>query len=148
VGINNCCSTKDYYAIDWSINAGYLVYAQSPSISTVQYAGWAQGGWADYGIMDVVAYPYGLVGLYAHLSNTTVWRGAHVDWSNYIGHSGCTGNCTGPHVHAAMYSGNVQYSTTYPGEPYGGQAQIPTPLTNLCGTVYNSLYQGEIVNIC
>ena len=37
--------------------------------------------------------------LYAHLSNVAVRDGDHVREGEWIGQAGCTGNCSGTHLH-------------------------------------------------
>ncbi len=75
--------------------------------------------------MVVLTYPYGLVGLYTHFNDTTVGVGANVNDANVVGHSGCTGCCGGPHVHVAMYSGNVQYDGGSTGQQAKAKALKP-----------------------
>lgn len=61
----------------------------------VIFAGWMGG----YGQLVVVAHSGGLSTLYAHQSEILVPEGARVSKGEVIGLVGCTGTCTGPHVH-------------------------------------------------
>lgn len=137
---------QDYYAIDWPLYAGNSIFAQGSNGGTVTHAGWTQGSFYGYGIWVVVSYGGGGVyGYYAHMQDVSVGAGQGVGNRTVLGHSGCTGNCSGAHVHVAW--------VTYPsldgyGQPYNGTAQPQTPLYTYSSTypVYNSLYSGEIVN--
>jgi len=42
---------------------------------------------------------------YAHLSARWVHIGEHVDGGDYMGRVGCTGNCSGPHLHFEWHPG-------------------------------------------
>lgn len=63
---------------------------------TVMFAGWDKTG---YGNMVIVSHPDGQATLYAHLSSIHVNVGEKVRQGSLIGHSGSTGNSTGPHLH-------------------------------------------------
>ena len=65
---------------------------------TVLVAGRAPG-YAGYGTIVVIGHPNGLTTLYAHLSRVLVGIGRQVASGDIIGAMGCTGSCTGPHVH-------------------------------------------------
>jgi murein DD-endopeptidase MepM/ murein hydrolase activator NlpD len=47
----------------------------------------------------VVDHGGGLSTLYGHLSSYIVGSGQHVSRGEHIANSGCTGWCTGPHLH-------------------------------------------------
>ena len=56
-------------------------------------------GFEGYGeIVDVMVRP-GVETLYAHLSQTAVHAGQHVWEGEHLGTAGCTGMCTGTHLH-------------------------------------------------
>lgn len=61
----------------------------------VRSAGWRGG----YGIAVLVDHGGGVGTLYAHLSRTVVARGDRVERGEVVGAVGCTGTCTGPHLH-------------------------------------------------
>ncbi len=62
---------------------------------TVSSAGW-QGG---YGNTVMVSHGGGIVTLYAHLSSIDVSPGQSVGQGQRLGGMGCTGSCTGTHLH-------------------------------------------------
>lgn len=61
----------------------------------VAFAG-AQGG---FGNLVLVDHGNGLVTAYAHLSSISVSTGSSVGAGQQLGGIGCTGSCTGPHLH-------------------------------------------------
>ena len=56
-------------------------------------------GFEGYGNVVVVEVEPGIVTLYAHLSATTVHRGDYVTAGEPIATAGCTGWCSGTHLH-------------------------------------------------
>lgn len=59
-----------------------------------------------YGRYVIVSAPSGIATLYAHLSVFTVRPGDTVRQGDQIGVVGCTGRCTGPHLHFEVIEGN------------------------------------------
>lgn len=57
------------------------------------------GGYAGYGKVVVIGHPRGFRTLYAHLSSIRVRLGQRVRAGRWIGNAGCTGRCTGTHLH-------------------------------------------------
>jgi murein DD-endopeptidase MepM/ murein hydrolase activator NlpD len=55
--------------------------------------------YAGYGNSVVIRHGSGLVTLYAHLAGFRVRVGEHVARGELIGRAGCTGSCTGAHLH-------------------------------------------------
>jgi murein DD-endopeptidase MepM/ murein hydrolase activator NlpD len=79
--------------IDLRAATGTPVYASGGGV--VIFAGWKTG----YGNTIVIDHGGSLATLYAHNSALLVANGATVKRGQRISSSGCTGNCTGPHVH-------------------------------------------------
>jgi murein DD-endopeptidase MepM/ murein hydrolase activator NlpD len=78
--------------IDISAPTGTSVRAVASG--TVIYAGWMGG----YGQIVVIDHGNGLATAYAHLSS--IWiSGGPVSQGQGVGAVGCTGSCTGPHLH-------------------------------------------------
>lgn len=57
------------------------------------------GSWGGYGRTVVIDHGGGLSSLYAHQSSIAVSEGQSVLAGDVIGYIGCTGFCTGPHLH-------------------------------------------------
>ena len=71
---------------------------QSGTVSTAQY-GW-NGGAGNHVKID---HGNGYVSQYMHLSKIMVKEGQHVDKGQLIGIMGCSGSCTGTHLHFTIY---------------------------------------------
>jgi murein DD-endopeptidase MepM/ murein hydrolase activator NlpD len=72
---------------------------QSAVAGTVVSAGPASSGYAGYGNLVVVDVGGGVLAMYAHLSSWSVTAGQAVAVGDRIGAVGCSGMCTGPHLH-------------------------------------------------
>ena len=81
---------------------------------TVLIAGRAPSGYSGYGNIVIVGHPNGLTTLYAHLSRVTTAIGRPVAPGEVVGAMGCTGSCTGSHLHFEVRFGNVAVDP----EPY------------------------------
>ncbi|HEY3922440.1 MAG TPA: peptidoglycan DD-metalloendopeptidase family protein [Gaiellaceae bacterium] len=68
---------------------------EAAAAGTVIYCGWEEG----YGNFVMIDHGNNLVTGYGHQSRIAVTCGEHVGQGQVIGYSGCTGFCTGPHVH-------------------------------------------------
>jgi murein DD-endopeptidase MepM/ murein hydrolase activator NlpD len=86
-------------AIDIGGGAGSGIFASDDGV--VVYAGWNDWG---YGYTVVVDHGTGWQTLYAHLSQVNVGCGQSVSQGNVIGGMGCSGNCSGTHLHFEMRS--------------------------------------------
>ncbi len=86
-------------AIDIGGGTGAGIFAADDGV--VVYAGWNDWG---YGYTVVLDHGTGWQTLYAHLSQVNVGCGQSVSQGNVIGGMGCTGNCTGTHLHFEMRS--------------------------------------------
>jgi murein DD-endopeptidase MepM/ murein hydrolase activator NlpD len=84
-------------AIDIGASTGHAIYGSDSGI--VVYSGWNDWG---YGLVIVLDHGNGCQTLYAHLSQINVVCGQAVFQGNVIGLMGCTGNCSGPHLHFEM----------------------------------------------
>jgi murein DD-endopeptidase MepM/ murein hydrolase activator NlpD len=77
---------------------------------TVSYTGWMGG----YGNLVVVDHGGGLTSAYAHLTSIEARVGQTVSAGQRIGGMGCTGRCTGTHLHFEIRSGgNPQNPRNY-----------------------------------
>jgi len=99
---NHYLSGFDYSSvhpgIDIAGHAGDPISASDNGV--VVYAGWNDWG---YGLVVVVDHGNGWQTLYAHLSQVNVSCGGGVyQGSTTVGLLGCTGNCSGPHLHFEM----------------------------------------------
>jgi murein DD-endopeptidase MepM/ murein hydrolase activator NlpD len=84
-------------AIDIGGSVGVGIVASDDGV--VVYSGWNDWG---YGYVIVLDHGNGWQTLYAHLSQINLGCGASVSQGQLIGLMGCTGNCSGPHVHFEM----------------------------------------------
>ena len=62
-------------------------------------------GYEGYGNVVLVDVGEGFATLYAHLSRADVYRGNRVERGDPIGLAGCTGWCTGTHLHFELHRG-------------------------------------------
>jgi len=69
----------------------------------------AAGSYAGFGNRVLIDHGGGLVTLYAHLNVINASTGQSVSAGTAIGTVGCTGSCTGPHLHFETRVGGVAY---------------------------------------
>jgi murein DD-endopeptidase MepM/ murein hydrolase activator NlpD len=79
--------------IDIGVPSGTPVHAAASG--TVIWCGWMSG----YGNLVMIDHHNGLVTLYGHNTSVAVSCNEQVSQGQVVSHSGCTGFCTGPHVH-------------------------------------------------
>lgn len=79
--------------IDIGVPEGTPIHAAAAG--TVIYCGWESG----YGNLVVIDHHNGIATAYAHQSRIAVSCNQNVAQGQVIGYSGCTGFCTGPHLH-------------------------------------------------
>jgi len=79
--------------IDIANRSGTPIYA--PADGIVIFAG-IEGG---YGKFLAVDHGYGIVTRYGHLDTILVKEGERVNRNTKLGNIGCSGRCTGPHLH-------------------------------------------------
>jgi murein DD-endopeptidase MepM/ murein hydrolase activator NlpD len=96
--------------LDIAAPTGTAIHAAA--CGTVTIAGVQDG----YGNIVCITHSSRFATCYAHMSRFAVSQGARVRAGQVIGYVGCTGNCTGPHVH---------FETRV-----NGQAQDPSPYVN------------------
>ena len=62
----------------------------------------------SYGLYVVIVSPTGIETLYAHFSSISVSQGEYVSPGQTLGYSGCTGYCTGTHLHFEVIDNGVR----------------------------------------
>ncbi len=62
---------------------------------TVIFAGWYYG----YGLAVIIDHGGGLTTVYGHASSIMVHPGDQVEAGQMVARVGCTGTCSGPHLH-------------------------------------------------
>jgi murein DD-endopeptidase MepM/ murein hydrolase activator NlpD len=77
------------------IGVPYGTPIEAAAGGTVIYCGWEEG----YGNFVVLDHGGNLATAYGHQSRIAVTCGQRVDQGQVIGYVGCTGHCTGPHLH-------------------------------------------------
>jgi murein DD-endopeptidase MepM/ murein hydrolase activator NlpD len=82
-----------HQGIDIGVPSGTPIHAAAAG--TVIYCGWEEG----YGNFVVIDHGGNLATAYGHQSSIAVTCGETVAQGQVIGYSGCTGHCTGPHLH-------------------------------------------------
>jgi len=65
---------------------------------TVTRVGWLDS-YSGYGLVIKIRHERQIVTMYAHLERALVKRGERVTAGQLIGKAGCTGSCTGTHLH-------------------------------------------------
>lgn len=75
--------------------------------SVIHAAAWGRvtsAGWSDgFGLMTVIDHGEGFITFYGHQSRILVHSGRLVRRGQAIGHVGCTGSCTGTHLHFGLH---------------------------------------------
>lgn len=71
---------------------------RAPLPGRVTAAGWLNH-YSGYGLVVKLRHDGGLETMYAHLDQATVAVGQRVAKGDLLGHAGCTGSCTGEHLH-------------------------------------------------
>lgn len=84
---------RRHEGIDIGAGTGSPIYAARSG--TVRFT----GGRGGYGNMTLVSHGGGITTAYAHQSSIAVSPGQQVSAGQRIGSVGCTGSCTGPHLH-------------------------------------------------
>ncbi len=85
------------------IGGGYNDSINSIADGQVVSVGWQGGGWGNYVvIMHSVPNEQSMYSLYAHLASINTFVGQSVAKNQRIGGKGCTGRCTGTHLHIQL----------------------------------------------
>ena len=91
--------------IDIAAGMGATIFAADSGV--VVYAGWLDGGYGNFVVIDHLN---GFITLYEHLDQISVSCGQNVSQGQQIGRSGTTGNSTGPHLHFEIRYGGAAVS--------------------------------------
>ncbi|HEV2759708.1 MAG TPA: peptidoglycan DD-metalloendopeptidase family protein, partial [Acidimicrobiales bacterium] len=86
-------TSRLHTGIDYGADSGTPIRASADGV--VVSAGWFGG----YGNATIIDHGGGIATLYGHQSTISVSEGGRVTQGQTIGRVGCTGDCTGPHVH-------------------------------------------------
>jgi murein DD-endopeptidase MepM/ murein hydrolase activator NlpD len=86
-------TSKLHTGIDYGADEGTPIRAAADGV--VVSAGWYGG----YGNATIIDHGGGIATLYGHQSSMAVSAGQKITQGQIIGRVGCTGDCTGPHVH-------------------------------------------------
>jgi murein DD-endopeptidase MepM/ murein hydrolase activator NlpD len=70
----------------------------APAEGIVTFTGWREN-YSGYGLIVQLRHDGDISTMYAHLAQATVKKGELVERGDLLGRAGCTGSCTGPHLH-------------------------------------------------
>ncbi|MGE8682918.1 MAG: M23 family metallopeptidase [Acinetobacter sp.] len=99
---------ENHSGLDLSAASGTPIYATGPGIVTK--SGWGTG----YGQYVEINHGNGYLTRYAHASRLIARVGDRVDAGEHIANVGCTGRCTGPHLHyEVVKDGQRKNPSTY-----------------------------------
>jgi murein DD-endopeptidase MepM/ murein hydrolase activator NlpD len=87
---------KLHAGIDVSVVDEDRVRAALPGVVTA--ADWIPN-YSGYGLVVKIRHRAGLTTMYAHLASAAVRPGQSVEAGQIVGRAGCTGSCTGTHLH-------------------------------------------------
>ena len=106
---------RNHEGLDIAAPSGTPIRAAECGV--VSFAGVQSG----YGNMVCVKHSSRFETCYAHMTNYAVSQGQRVNQGDVIGYVGCTGNCTGPHLH---FETRVDGTARDP-RPYLGGSSVP-----------------------
>lgn len=99
---------EHHSGLDLSAPSGTPIYATGPGIVTK--SGWGTG----YGQYVEINHGNGYITRYAHASRLIARVGDRVEAGEHIANVGCTGRCTGPHLHyEVVKDGQRKNPSTY-----------------------------------
>jgi murein DD-endopeptidase MepM/ murein hydrolase activator NlpD len=79
---------------------------RAPADGVVTFTGWREN-YSGYGLIVQLRHEERLTTMYAHLARATVKSGDVVERGDLLGHAGCTGSCTGQHLHFEVRRGGT-----------------------------------------
>lgn len=98
---------------DYAVPEGSLAVA--PTWGVVIWAGYGSSWGPAYGCMVIIRTATGLYDYgFCHLSEATVTTGQRVTPGQVVGHTGQTGNATGPHLHFETRPAGGAYGSDIP----------------------------------
>ena len=101
-------STRHHSGVDLSAPSGTPIYSTGAGVVTK--SGWGTG----YGQYVEIDHGNGYITRYAHASRLLVNAGDRVNAGEHIANVGCTGRCTGPHLHVeGVKDGQRKNPSTY-----------------------------------
>ena len=99
---------ENHSGLDMSAPTGTPIYATGPGVVTK--SGWGTG----YGQYVEINHGNGYITRYAHASRLIARVGERVSAGEHIANVGCTGRCTGPHLHyEVVKDGQRKNPSTY-----------------------------------
>ena len=99
---------ENHSGLDMSAPSGTAIYATGPGVVTK--SGWGTG----YGQYVEINHGNGYLTRYAHASRLIARVGDQVKAGEHIANIGCTGRCTGPHLHyEVVKDGQRKNPSTY-----------------------------------
>lgn len=99
---------ENHSGLDMSAPSGTPIYATGPGVVTK--SGWGTG----YGQYVEINHGNGYITRYAHASRLVARVGDQVQAGEHIANVGCTGRCTGPHLHyEVVKDGQRKNPSTY-----------------------------------
>lgn len=101
--------TWRHSGIDIDTDRSPIYAAESGVVARTNVAGWGGG----YGLHVVISHGDGLQTLYGHMNQIFVKPGQSVERGQTIGISGCTGRCTGDHLHFEVILGGKRNPLSY-----------------------------------
>ncbi|WP_157965204.1 murein hydrolase activator EnvC family protein [Euzebya rosea] len=94
---------RNHNGIDIAAGSGSpIVAARGGTVTKAE--NWSGSG---FGNVVIIAHGNGLTTLYAHMSSIAVSAGQSVSGGTYLGGMGCTGSCTGTHLHFEVWAGGT-----------------------------------------
>jgi murein DD-endopeptidase MepM/ murein hydrolase activator NlpD len=80
------------------IEGWYETRVRATRVGVVTHVGWLHD-YSGYGFVVKIRHDHGIVTMYAHLARAFVEKGDVVTAREIIARAGCTGSCTGTHLH-------------------------------------------------